>query len=689
MKKFSLLSLAAVAALATEPVTIQKITVEASAPKADGKNIVADEMVKFSRQSDLGEMLSNSLPEVTLVRASAVGNDIILRGFKKDNINVTIDDAKVCGACPNRMDPPAMHVSSSQIASVEVKEGPFDVTQFGSLGGAINVVTKDPKKGIHGEVSATLGSFDYRKIGATVEGGNDTVQALVGYSRESSGQYKDGDGKTMAEQLVARGAATGDQYKTSEKNRDAYERMNVWTKVVFTPTSSDKLTFSYFGDSADDVLYPAFGMDAQIDETDMFSVKYQKTNLSSFSDLLKLEAYHSKVVHEMGTEFRNSGTGMTYRTHAVEATIKGARIENTVSLSDIKTTLGVDTSVRNWYGRCLNEPSRTLRETRLPDVDTKNIGVYVEAAKSINNIDLSAGVRYDATSINPNYGLANNTTYSATLVAGTLDSNINPTVMPEREFDNISANVMAKYNFSSSTNLFVGIGQSVRVPDAKELYFDGSMSEIPSGVPTLNETINREIDLGAESTIGNLHLKGTMFYSDLKDFIYSKSGTNSNFANIDAKIVGFDLTANYALSNEWMLETSMAYQKGTKKDPSQLGATHTDKDLAEIPPMKGRVALVFDSGVNYMMSEWIGARFQSIDSQSGEKEIAGYGLFNLKYGHDFQNGFSVMTGINNFFDKTYAVSNSYIGRGLLSNTPDIPILNELGRNFYATVSYKF
>ena len=176
MKNFTLLSLAAVAALATEPVTIQKITVEADGDKTDVKSVSADEIVKFSRQSDLGEMLSQTLPEITHVRASAVGNDIILRGFKKDNINVTIDDAKVCGACPNRMDPPAMHVSSSQIASVEVQEGPFDVTQAGSLGGAINVVTKDPQKGVHGEVSATLGSFDYRKIGATLEAGNDAVQ---------------------------------------------------------------------------------------------------------------------------------------------------------------------------------------------------------------------------------------------------------------------------------------------------------------------------------------------------------------------------------------------------------------------------------------------------------------------------------------------------------------------------------
>ena len=92
MKKFTLLSVAAIAALATEPVMIQKITVEASTSKGETKSIAADEMVKFSRQSDLGEMLSQTLPEITHVRNSGVGNDIILRGFRKDNINVTIDD---------------------------------------------------------------------------------------------------------------------------------------------------------------------------------------------------------------------------------------------------------------------------------------------------------------------------------------------------------------------------------------------------------------------------------------------------------------------------------------------------------------------------------------------------------------------------------------------------------------------
>ncbi|MBN2870300.1 MAG: TonB-dependent receptor [Campylobacterales bacterium] len=666
MKTFTLLSMAAVAALATEPVMIQKITVEADGDKTEAKSISADDMVKFSRQSDLGEMLSQTLPEITHVRNSGVGNDIILRGFRKDNLNVTIDDAKVCGACPNRMDPPAMHVSSSQIAAVEVQEGPFDVTQFGSLGGKINVVTKDPEKGLHGEVSATLGSYDYRKISTVLEGGNDAVAALVGFSRETSGQYKDGEGKTLTEQTDALTSMMGQKYAPAYKDMDAYDRNNFWTKIVGRIGDNQKLTLSYFGDRADDVLYPRYKMDAQVDDTDMFNVKYELLNLSDFSDELKIEGYHSKVEHVMGTDFRISAANPAmWMIAPVDATIKGVSIENTLTLAGTKVSVGLDGSIRNWDGTkyAMNNPSAV--SVLLPDVDTKNVALYAKASKTIGNYDISGGVRYDDTTIDADQ----------TLKPGSQD----------KEYNNISANLMAKYNCTPLTNVFVGIGQSTRVPDAKELYWPGN------GVhDNLNETKNREIDLGAEHTAGNFHVKGTAFYSDLKDFIYQyKTGaTTSTWTNIDARIIGFDLSGDYLLNNDWRIESGMAYQKGTKKEPGVLG--QTDKDLAEIPPMKGRVALVFDDSVNYAMAEWIGARFQTIDSDNGEEEIAGYGILNLKYGHDFQNGFSVMAGINNFFDRTYAVNNGYIGNELITGDGIDPlVLNEPGRNFYATLSYKF
>lgn len=666
MKKFSLLSLAAVAALATEPVTIQKITVEASAPKADGKNIIADEMVKFSRQSDLGEMLSGSLPEITHVRTSAIGNDIVLRGFKKDNINVTIDDAKICGACPNRMDPPAMHVSSSQIANVEVQEGPFDVTQFGSLGGAINVVTKDPSKSLHTEVSATLGSYDYRKISTTVEGGNDAVQALIGYSRETSSQYKDGDGKTLTQQADNASMAV-QRYSTAHKNDDAYERENFWAKIVGNIGDNQKLTLSYFGDRADNVLYPRYGMDALKDDTDMFKAKYQLFALGEYSDELSIEAYHSKVEHDMGNDFR---AFMVSSVSLVDATIKGVRAENTASIAETEITFGLDLSKRNWNG---TKGTRANPYTiiQLPDADTENIGVYAKALKTLGSLDLSGGLRYDDTTIDADQSLTGMSTTK------------------DRDYTNVSANVLGRYHYSANGNFFVGAGQSSRVPDARELYFAGA------GNTNLNETINREIDMGIEHTLGNLHLKGTLFYSDLKDYIYAYKvvGSTTSFANIDARIVGGDITADYALNKEWTIESGVAYQKGTKKDVAQLDSlatlAQTDKDLADIPPLKGRVALVFDDSKNYAEAELIAARHQTYDVNNGEQAIGGYGILNLKYGTELGNGFSLTAGINNFFDRTYAVSNSYIGLTTIMEGAQPLVLNEPGRNFYTTLSYKF
>lgn len=667
MKKLTLLSMAAVAALATEPITIQKITVEASGSKGDIKSINADEIVKFSRQSDLGEMLSGALPEITHVRTTSIGNDIVLRGFKKDNINITIDDAKVCGACPNRMDPPAMHVSSSQIANVEVQEGPFDITQFGSLGGAINVVTKDPSKGLHGEISATLGSYDYRKISTTVEGGNDTVQALVGYSRETSGQYKDGDGKTMAEQ--ADGAPSAQRYSAAHKNDDAYARQNFWAKIVGNIADNQKLTLNYFGDRADDVLYARYPMDALKDDTDMFKAKYQLFNLGAFSNELLVEAYHSKVEHEMGTDFRASATSAAATmVSPVDATIKGVRVENSVSLNEMDVTFGLDLSTRNWNG---TKGSRLnpYAQIQIPDADTENIGLYAKASQSMGAWDISGGLRYDDTSVDA-------------------DQNLMATAK-DRDYDNISANILGRYHYNNNGNLFVGIGQSSRVPDARELYFASV------GNTNLNETINREIDMGIEHTIGNFHLKGTLFYSDLKDYIYAYKvvGSTTSYANIDARIIGGDITADYLLSNEWSIESGIACQKGGKKDTNQLDALatlpQTDKDLADIPPLKGRIALVFDDSKNYAEAEFIAAKHQTYDENNGEQAIAGYGLLNLKYGTELGSGFSLTAGINNFFDRTYAVSNSYIGLTTIMEGSQPLVLNEPGRNFYATLAYKF
>jgi len=59
------------------------------------------------------------------------------------------------------MDPAAFHVDFAEVERVEVAKGPFDLKNQGSLGGAINVVTRRPTAGWHLAPSFTGGSAGF------------------------------------------------------------------------------------------------------------------------------------------------------------------------------------------------------------------------------------------------------------------------------------------------------------------------------------------------------------------------------------------------------------------------------------------------------------------------------------------------------------------------------------------------
>lgn len=666
-------------------VTIEKVTVSTEA-EGESKSLYSEE-IKFTKQLDVAKILSETLPEINHIRASGVGSDIILRGFRKDNINVLIDGGKICGACPNRMDPPAMHISASDIESIEVKEGVFDVENFGSLAGVIDVKTKEPKSKPNAQVDLSLGSFGYKKGSLNLGAGSETLKFSLGYSYEESDQYEDGDGKTLAEQVEEISALEGTKYKSEFKDAKAFERESLWLKSLINLSENQTLSINYFRDSTDDALYPAFGMDAQIDESDMVNIKY------SYKDF-RAKYYYSKVEHEMGTEFRKaSNDPALFRTHRVESRISGIKLAKDFNLDEYRFTLGVDGSDRNWYGNCLSEPEpRKLKQVRIPDVTTKNRALFGKLHRSLDNIDISLGVRADMTKISADRGVI----HSA--------SNIDMAKMAiskyyqgseGRDYKSLSANILTRYNFNSDSSIYVGVGESSRVPDAKEMYFISFMDGVwkIAGNPNLEQTINREVDLGfdtllTESTSFNLNL----FYSDLKDFIYMHKVTSnekigSTFSNIDATIYGFDASLSHSFTNSIWLDVALAYQRGEKSDNS-IGE---DRDLAEIPPLKTRVALTYDDSKYFGSLALISALKQdNIDSENGEREIDGYSTLNLKLGYNFNRNLSFNIGLDNILDETYAVNNSYIGRGVIASTPtDVMVLNESGRYLYTNLRYQF
>ncbi|MBD3794181.1 MAG: TonB-dependent receptor, partial [Campylobacterales bacterium] len=453
MSKTIYLSLACVAVLhGTEQ--LEEIQVVDKVNTQIAENVSSEEV----KSADLAEALSKKFPSVSMIRRSGIANDIILRGQKRDNINVTIDGAKICGACVNRMDPPTSHVVTHAIDEVEVQEGPFDVEEFGTLSGSVKVKTLKPSKEVSGEVSLGAGSFDYKKASGTISGGTDKVRVMVAASKETGGQYRDGDGNNFAEQLANYTAGNANftppnpnpNYAPAYQDMDAFEKTMMMGKVFVDVADDQELRLSYTANRSDDILYPSTKMDAIYDDSDMLNLEYTAKNLGRFSKQLDFQVYNSQVDHPMSTRYRMNGSAR-YMTNHLTTDMTGVKVKNKVDAFDRTFTYGVDTSKRNWDGKYTmttvngSAPVMTLGKG-LDDVDTENVGLFAKCERTIGQVDLAIGARYDDTQIDTQ------------------------SVEKDTDFQSLSANVFATYNADGDTKYFAGIGKSSRVPDARELY---------------------------------------------------------------------------------------------------------------------------------------------------------------------------------------------------------------------------
>jgi iron complex outermembrane recepter protein len=628
------------------------------------------------KSADLSEALTKRSASVSLIRRSGIANDIILRGQNRDNINITMDNAKIYGACPNRMDPPTSHILTNNIESIDIIAGPYDVENFGTLSGAVKIKTKQPEEDLHGEISANVGSWNYKKFAATLSGGNEKVRALISISKENSGQYKDGDGNDFDAQIKKNTNNPLVHYKNDDSDMDAYDKETFMGKIYFNLLTNHELALGYTGNRSDDVLYPSSKMDALYDDSNIYTMDYSIKKIGQFSKKLDFQYYESDVEHPMSTKYRNSSgpDAANEKVSKLTTKMQGVKLINAFDISNnMEGKIGLDGSNRNWDGQYEGKGKASWISGRasIDDVDTRNIAAFAEFENRFNDFTLKTGARYDNTNIDPSG------------------------YQQDNDYNSLSAFAHGTYKFTNETTFFGGFGKSSRVPDARELYFAqaGMVPSKPgpvSGTPDLDDTSNYEIDFGIEHNFQNLTIKSSLFYSWLKDYIYYNADRMANnYENIDATIYGFDITGTYSFTDELYLDFGLAYQRG-KKDKAMNG--QTDKDLANITPAKLNLGLNYD----YMASGTARMEMVAVDSWSdydddnGEQKLPGYAVLNLKVTHDLTKNFEVTLGLDNAFDKTYAINNTYKDLILLTDgTGEVMLINEPGRYYYINGTYSF
>lgn len=667
MKKMVLLSLSTSTLIMAADVTFEAMNVEAPINELSVTNISKEDL----KSADLAEALTKSVPSLTLVRRSGIANDLILRGQKKDNINVLIDNAKIYGACPNRMDPTTAHILSNNVEKVTIIEGPYDVENFGTLSGMVKVETKEPTKDLHGDVNVNFGDFSYQKASASVSGGSDALRLLLSASTESSDQYLDGNGDNFAGQIEKLNP-TSDNNKDpryQDPHKKAYTKSTFMGKLFFKLTDDQKFKLSYTLNRSENVLYPSSSMDALYDNSDIINASYDIKNLGSASKLLHFDYFYSFVDHPMVTDYRVSALYMPYaKKSALTSATQGFKVINSMNLqSKRELKYGVDSSQRLWNGSYyINNILSTTQEKSIDDAQTLNGGIFLEAMQKYRKTDLKVGVRYDYTDI---------TTADAT--------------QQNRTFQSVNAYLHATLHAPKDWNYFAGLGRSSRVPDPRELYFYNMMG-MSTGTDTLSQTYNNEIDLGVEKSFESSSFKFKLFYSLLENYIvYNASLMANNFENVDATIYGASLNGSVNFTPSLYSNYGIAYQRGVKANAL---TNQTNTNLAEIPPLKLNAALNYEpSSAHTLKVEVIAAdAWNDFDSDNGEQKIDAYAILNLKYAYRFAKKYGVTLGVDNLFNRVYNTTNTYKDLTLIADTNgDVMLINEPGRYAYVNLSYKY
>ncbi len=667
MKKTITLSLLVFSSLYASEIELSPISVESTTITEVAQNA--------QTSADVAAALSTSVPAIDMSRRSGIANDILIRGQKRDNISVEVDGTKIYGACPNRMDPPVSHIVANQIETIEVIEGPYDVTTYGNLSGGVKIQTKQPTKELKGQLNLGFGSWNYKKFGVSGSGGNDFIRMSITASTESSDQYKDGNGDTISGQIdkyvISNPAVAGTAYKPEYKDLQAYKKKSVMAKAFVTTAKNQELRLSVTANRSDDVLYGNSKMDALYDDSNIYNIEYNIDSISNLYKNLNIQYYYSDVDHPMATLYRVSSGAASVNSvsNHLTTSMQGLKLKNTFDISTYKLLVGLDGSKRTWDGKYY----KTLTGAPLPagnsksidDALTKNAAIFAKLSKNYNSFNYSLGVRYDDTKI----------------THATLNSN---------NYSSFGVNFLTTYNLDKDNKIFFGAGQAYRVPDARELYFVNSAGSLV-GTPDLKKTRNREADLGYEINNDNFKFKIKGFYSKLSDYIYIQKGVSVNaFTNIDATIYGTELSGSYYINDDMTLDLGASYKRG-KKDHALAGQTNTN--LADMAPLRANAALNYEYANNSIATLEVRAsdRWTKIDDQNGEQVLAGWAILNAKVKHAVNKKFDFTLGMNNMLNKTYAQSNTYADLTLiLSGTSnDVMLMNEPGRYVYTNLDFKF
>lgn len=715
MKNAVLLSLAAITALASEPVMIQKITVEADGSKTDISStfVNAAKLPTATKMSGDSATLLADVPGVSLYSNGSTASLPVIHGMADDRVKIDIDGMAITSACPNHMNPALSYMDTSKIAVMEVMAGITPVSQGGdSIGGTIVVKSKDPifaKKAGDIVMGGDISGFYHSNNGArgaavTSTAANDKISISYSGFAEKAGDYKDGNGKIVKATL--------------------YQQQNHAATLAYKIDNNNIVSLKLAKTYVDFAGFPNEYMDMLDNKSTNINLIY-KGRIGNL--LLDANAYRQKTDHYMNKILTERTGNMPMYTEAEET---GYNLKATLPLSKEHTLkFGSDYTkytLNDWWPAASTTPGGMGPNTfiNINNGHRDKFGLYAETVSQWSDkLSSVIGLRTDIVKMNTDdvtgYNSLTNTMANDPKDASTFNA-----LDHSKRDTNYDFTAMTKYEYSDTNDIELGFARKTRSPNIYERFawaggyggplltnapirmdmaminwfgdgngYVGNIDLKPEVANTISATFS--LHDAAEKEWG---FKLTPYYSKVQNYIDVKSldsvaGDGTKFTNIqllqfvntDAHFFGADISGYATLwdnadNGKGTIKSVMGYTRGLRDSGGSL---------YHIMPFHAKVSLDRVSGVwnNGIDIQAVAAK-ESVDTIRKEPMTPGYALVDLRTGYQISKDVKFDVAVTNFFNQAYAMplgGVDLVNNGTSRNTP----LQGMGRSFNTALNIKF
>ena len=616
------------------------------------------------------------------------------------------------------------YVDFNTLKSVEILKGPGS-TLYGSdaLGGILSYRSieandlLDAGESFSVEIPVNYTGYNSGKSGAIKIAGQDEsigISAVGVFSVLDSSETKPKHFTNRDEWINTMDKEGKTFYINAEKEFDENQKIGVIVEKVNRDSDVIRGAKAIEYENSSTYVYSQKNRDMEVEkEKVVLSYKYNNTEVDKIIDSFTAKAYiqNSKIDDTWNDKLVLRGTPQhRVSDYQLKDEAYGLDLQFGKDLNGNQLTWGIDFS--NSDNEYLQNRTTTYLSTgtvtpdnkkRVPDSETKRLGLYVQDEVTIGNIDFTAGLRFDSYDISINRDdLFNN--YCS--VDGTMTCSVG-----ELDSSAFTPKLGGIYDINDNLSIYGQYSKGFRAPTWGELnYVQNNLAmryQILSN-PDLKAEKSDSFEVGLRGSSDRNQFRLATFYNTYDDFIATEStiktvngirgiSVQKPVNKTEAKILGFELNNEFKISEgsngRLSLINSATYLKGDDKT--------ADEALPDIDPFKAVAGLRYSTSDDKWTTELIATFVGKARVADSNKKVTSRGRTTEYYNPDAYTVFDAITkykvsdyfnvdlGIYNLADNRYYNYQNTLSNGVSETVSNLERYSEPGRSAKLGFIYKF